>query len=161
MSLSHCIDRNADRVFHDTMFADGTNLYQLDHIQRCLSETEFARFIHQMGVMSVNNLNTTHLTGCGDDLEKIRRAFDSNAWKVFNRDTITIEFVGDKYLVLHNTGLCADMKFLWVITAALLLSGPRVCTLQRHSSIATSSISINHEVVGSHRTISILSCSKS
>ena len=82
------IDNTNDYELHDTTLADGANLYQLDSIQRCLSETEFSDLIHDFGVASANVLNPTHMLGCGDNGAEIDRAFDSRASDVFVRQEI-------------------------------------------------------------------------
>ena len=112
------IDNTNDYELHDTTLADGANLYQLDSIQRCLSETEFANLIHEFGVASANVLNPTHITGCGDNGAAIDRAFDSKAWDVFARQKIEITIAGQLYTII-KTGISGDLKFLWMIMGCL------------------------------------------
>ena len=96
--LTTCyIDQSQDNVLHDTAFGDGANLYQLDTIQRCLSETEIGCYIHEFGLPSANCLNPTHILGCGDNGEDIQRSFDSFAWDVFHRQDLKIDIAGNLY----------------------------------------------------------------
>ena len=88
------IDQSDDQVLHDTSFGDGPNLYQLDNIQRCLSEFEIGNFLHEFEVASANNINPTHVSGCGDNAKDINRAFDKRAWEVFGRRVLKNVRVG-------------------------------------------------------------------
>ena len=113
--LTSCyIDNSNDYELHDTTFGDGANLYQLDSIDRCLSETEIGNLIHEFGVASANVLNPTHLTGCGDHGAELERAFDSRAWDVFAREELVVKIHGKLYTII-KTGIGGDMKFLWMI----------------------------------------------
>ena len=97
------LDDTNDYELHDTtlwLTARLCTLYQLDNIQRCLSETEFANLIHEFGVASANVLNPTLMTCCGDNDAAIDRAFDSRAWDVFARQKIKI--AGQIYTIIKT-----------------------------------------------------------
>lgn len=96
------IDNSNDYQLHDTTFGDGANLYQLDSIQRCLSETEIANLIHEFGIASANVLNPTHMAGCGDHSADIERAFDSRAWDVLDRKEILVKVSGQVYSIVKT-----------------------------------------------------------